>query len=200
MAISELKERAKAQLGGNLFHNNWLLAVVSVLAVGAVMLAAGGISSGAATLILTGPLSYAICFMFLKQSRDSEQMLLNDLLCGFKDDFGQTLLIGLMTTIFTALWSLLFVIPGIVKGYSYSMAYYLKADHPEWNWKSCINESRAMMNGHKMDLFLLDLSFIGWYIVGALCLGIGTLWVEAYHSATRAQFYGALASDKVYAD
>lgn len=200
MAISELKERAKAQLGGNLFHNNWLLAVVSVLALGAVMLAAGGISSGAATLILTGPLSYAICFMFLKQSRDSEQMLLNDLLCGFKDDFGQTLLIGLMTTIFTALWSLLFLIPGIVKGYSYSMAYYLKADHPEWNWKRCIDESRTLMNGHKMDLFLLDLSFIGWYIVGAICIGIGTLWVEAYHSATRAQFYGALAADKVYAD
>lgn len=200
MAISELKERAKAQLGGNLFHNNWLLAVVSVLAVGAVMLAAAGISEGAATLILTGPFTYAICFMFLKQSRDNEQMVFSDLLCGFKDDLGQTLLIGLMTTIFTALWSLLFIIPGIVKAYSYSMAYYLKADHPEWNWKSCINESRAMMNGHKMDLFLLDLSFIGWYIVGALCLGIGTLWVESYHSATRAQFYNGLAAGKLYED
>lgn len=52
-----------------------------------------------------------------------------------------------------------------------------------------------MMNGHRMELFLLDLSFIGWYIVGALCLGLGTLWVIPYHQAARTQFYVALCSE-----
>ena len=113
---------------------------------------------------------------------------------GFSSDFGQNLLIGLMTAIFTALWSLLLIVPGIVKAYSYSMVYYIKADHPEYDWRQCIAESQAMMNGHKMDLFILDLSFIGWMIVGSLCLGVGTLWVSAYMEAARAHFYESIQS------
>ncbi len=72
------------------------------------------------------------------------------------------------------------------------MSFYIKADHPEYDWRQCINESKAMMYGHKWELFVLDLSFIGWMIVGALCLGIGTLWATAYQSAARAQFYESL--------
>ena len=200
MSNSELKERARMQLGGGIFTNNWLLAVVAILADGAILAAVGGVSQGIATLLLAGPLTYGVCYLFLKQSRDGDQMMLNDLLAGFRDDLGQTLLIGLMTAIFTALWSLLLVVPGIVKSYSYSMAYYLKIDHPEWDWKRCINESKMLMDGHKMDLFVLDLSFIGWFIVGALCVGVGTLWVEAYHSAARAQFYEAISVGRSYAE
>ena len=58
----------------------------------------------------------------------------------------------------------------------------------------CITESRRIMSGNKMRLFLLDLSFIGWYIVGALCFGIGTLWVNAYHQMARANFYEDLCA------
>ncbi|MEE1279133.1 MAG: DUF975 family protein, partial [Acutalibacteraceae bacterium] len=56
----------------------------------------------------------------------------------------------------------------------------------------CIKASMALMEGHKMDLFILDLSFIGWYIVGSLCFGIGNLWVAPYHQATHAQFYESI--------
>jgi hypothetical protein len=69
-------------------------------------------------------------------------------------------------------------------------------DKPHYTWKQALDESKSLTDGYKMDLFLLDLSFIGWYIVGALCLGIGTLWVEAYHMAAKANFYNAISGYK----
>ena len=88
------------------------------------------------------------------------------------------------------------MIPGIIKAYSYSMAFFIKADHPEYDWRTCLDESKRLTSGHKMDLFVLDLSFIGWGIIGALCLGIGSLWVMSYRYATLAQCYKVLQADK----
>ena len=150
---------------------------------------AGSIVPTLGAILVSGPLGYALSFVFLKQACDNQDMNFKDLLKGFTDCFSDSFLIGLMTTIFTALWSLLFVIPGIVKGLSYSMAYYVKCDHPEYNWRQCINESMRIMNGHKMELFIQGLSFIGWYIVGSLVLGVGTLWVAPYHYAATTHYY-----------
>ena len=118
-----------------------------------------------------------------------EDMVFADLFKGFYDDAGGNIVLALLTSLFTALWSMLFVIPGIVKAYAYSQVFYIKADHPDYDWKACINESKRMMQGHKGELFALDLSFSGWYIVGALCLGIGELWVAPYVEAAKAHFY-----------
>jgi uncharacterized membrane protein len=105
---------------------------------------------------------------------------------------GDLALLGFLKNLFIILWSLLFVIPGIVKTYSYAMAYYIKYDHPEYNWKMCIDESRRMMDGHKWRLFCLHFSFIGWELLGALAFGIGTLWVTPYKQAAEANFYDDL--------
>ena len=164
MTRQEIKARAKDQLGNNLFCNAWLFAVLACFIFGVICSAAGSIIVGIGAVIVTGPLSFGLNYLFLKQARDHQPMDLGDMFKGFSSDFGQNLLIGLMTAIFTALWSLLLIVPGIVKAYSYSMVYYIKADHPEYDWRQCIAESQAMMNGHKMDLFILDLSFIGWMI------------------------------------
>ena len=192
MTRQEIKARAKDQLGNNLFCNAWLFAVLACFIFSVICSAAGSIIVGIGAVIVTGPLSFGLNYLFLKQARDNQPMELGDLFKGFSEDFGQNLLIGLMTAIFTALWSLLLIVPGIVKAYSYAMVYYIKADHPEYNWRQCIAESQAMMNGHKMDLFIMDLSFIGWMIVGSLCLGVGTLWVSAYMEAARAHFYESI--------
>lgn len=192
MTRQEIKARAKDQLGNNLFCNAWLFAVLACFIFSVICGAAGSIIVGIGAVIVTGPLSFGLNYLFLKQARDNQPMDLGDMFKGFSSDFGQNLLIGLMTAIFTALWSLLLIVPGIVKAYSYSMVYYIKADHPEYNWRQCIAESQAMMNGHKMDLFIMDLSFIGWMIVGSLCLGVGTLWVSAYMEAARAHFYESI--------
>ena len=194
MTRQEIKARAKDQLGNNLFCNAWLFAVLACFIFSVICSVAGSIIVGIGAVIVTGPLSFGLNYLFLKQARDHQPMDLGDMFKGFSSDFGQNLLIGLMTAIFTALWSLLLIVPGIVKVYSYSMVYYIKADHPEYDWRQCIAESQAMMNGHKMDLFIMDLSFIGWMIVGSLCLGVGTLWVSAYMEAAHAHFYESIQS------
>lgn len=191
MTRAELKFRAKAQLGNGIFRDNWLYAVITILIQGILAYAINcipGIGTVAA-IIITGPITYGLCKLFLKQARDNEKMNIGGIFDGFKDDFGETFLIGFLQSIFIFLWSLLFVIPGIVKSYAYSMSYFIKADHPEYNWRDCINESKKITQGHKMELFVLDLSFIGWLIVGSICCGVGTLWVSAYRQATIAQFY-----------
>lgn len=189
MTRAEMKARARAQLGGGIFKNAWMLALAACLLIALIQTAAGSVLPGIGMILVLGPLEYSKRYMFLKQARDGQPMQLGDMFRGFQDDFGGTLLIGFLTGLFTALWSLLFVFPGIVKYYAYSMAYYVKADHPDYNWKACVDESRRLMNGHKWEKFVLDLSFIGWTIVGSLCLGVGTLWVTPYVYATEAQFY-----------
>jgi len=194
MTRSEIKARARAQLGGNIFGANWLKAMLVCLIVGAIVGAASSIIPGVGSLVLTGPLSFGAAYLFLKQARDRQEMDLGKLFIGFSEHFAQSFLLGLMTYLFVFLWSLLFIIPGIVKSYAYSMAFYIKTDHQEYDWRQCIDESRAMMNGHKAELFVLDLSFIGWMIVGSLCFGVGSLWVLAYMEAAHAQFYESLCS------
>jgi uncharacterized membrane protein len=87
------------------------------------------------------------------------------------------------------LWYLLFIIPGIVKSYSYSMVPYILADNPRIGASNAIRLSNNMTYGHKFDMFVLDLSFIGWYLLGTLAFGIGVLFVMPYANATQAELY-----------
>ena len=189
MDRAELKARARAQLGGGIFQNLWMMGLAVCLLIGLLESAATTILPAIGALIVIGPLEYGQAYIFLKQARDRQPVQLGDMFRGFQDDFGGTVLIGFLSQLFVALWSLLFLIPGIVKSYAYSMAYYVKLDHPDYGWKACIDESRRLMNGHKWEKFVLDLSFLGWILVGVLCLGVGTLWVTPYMAATEAQFY-----------
>ena len=189
MDRAELKARARAQLGGGIFQNLWMMGLAVCLLIGLLESAATTILPAIGALIVIGPLEYGQAYIFLKQARDRQPVQLGDMFRGFQDDFGGTFLIGFLSQLFVALWSLLFLIPGIVKSYAYSMAYYVKLDHPDYGWKACIDESRRLMDGHKWEKFVLDLSFLGWSLVGALCLGVGTLWVTPYMAATEEHFY-----------
>ena len=215
----ELKNRAKVQLGSGIFSSRWMTALLVCLVYSAIVglcslpgsidsfiqnvknISSGELAnlnitisytSGIGTVLLLligGPLNYGKDRMFLKQARDNEDLLFTDLFKGFTEDPGGNILISIFASLFTFLWGLLFVIPGIVKAYAYSMAYYVKADHPEYDWRMCISESKRLMKGNKGKLFVLDLSFIGWYFVGMLCLGVGIFWVVPYEEATKAHFY-----------
>jgi len=183
------KANARAALGGALLASNWLVAVLVMLLVSAAFAAAGSLLPGIGALLITGPLLYGQSLIFLKLSRGSNAISLEDLIAGFRHEFTDTVLLGLLTMLFTALWSLLLVIPGILKYYSWTLVYYVKIDHPEYDWRRCMAESAALMRGHRFEKFLLDVSFIGWGILGALCFGVGTLWVTAYTWAAEAEFY-----------
>lgn len=191
MTSSQLRAKAREQMGNSIFAEKWLYVLLAFVIGGAVL----GISSFV-SFLLVGAVSVGLAAFTLRLVRDpAGPARFEDLLYGFVGGrFARSFLIGLLTTLFTALWSLLFVIPGIIKTYSYSMSYYISLDHPEMEATQCITESRRIMSGNKMRLFLLDLSFIGWYIVGALCFGIGTLWVNAYHQMARANFYEDLCA------
>lgn len=95
----------------------------------------------------------------------------------------------LLTKVFIFLWSLLLIIPGIIKSYAYRMVPYILADNPNIGVQKAITLSNEMTMGHKFDMFVLDLSFIGWYLLGALALGIGVLFVMPYENATNAELY-----------
>ncbi|HJB25486.1 MAG TPA: DUF975 family protein [Firmicutes bacterium] len=91
--------------------------------------------------------------------------------------------------LFVWLWSLLFVIPGIVKSYQYRMVPYLLAENPDMDWRRALEVSRAMTMGYKWDLFILDLSFFGWLFLGMMLCGVGVLFVQPYIQATDAEVY-----------
>ncbi len=95
----------------------------------------------------------------------------------------------LLMYIFIMLWSLLFVIPGIIKTFSYAMTPYILEENPELSANQAIDRSRAMMKGHKFDLFYLWLSFIGWGILCMFTFGIGFIWLMPYIQTANASFY-----------
>lgn len=97
--------------------------------------------------------------------------------------------------ILTVLWSLLFIIPGIIKSFSYAMTPFIIEEYPELTATEAIHRSRMMMHGHKFDLFWLLLSFIGWGILNIFTLGIGTLWLVPYMETSMAAFYGEVKND-----
>lgn len=192
MTRKELRAKAREQLENNIFSGQWLNGLLVCLIVSLLVGTAN--SMVGLGILIAGPLTVGMKIAFLKRARGGE-ISIDDTFSAFKSDFVGTMLLGLLTEIFVLLWSLLFIIPGIIKALAYSMAYYIKADHPEYTWKQCLDESQTMMKGHKMDLFLLNLSFIGWILLGGLACGIGIFWVNPYMEAAQANFYLSIKGD-----
>ena len=184
---SELKNRAMDAL-----NRNWGMAAIITLVF--LILTSG--PNGAAqtgyyffsiiTLLLL-PVNYGYEIIFLNRIR-GQQMDFSTLFDGFKDYgriFGTTFMVG----IYTLLWALLLIVPGIIKSYSYSMTNFILKDYPELSYNRAIEKSMDMMEGRKMKLFLMDLSFIGWAILCLLTLGIGFLFLVPYVQSSHAAFY-----------
>lgn len=105
------------------------------------------------------------------------------------DNYGSYLVTGVLVNAFTVLWSLLFVVPGIIKAIAYSQAKYVIHDNPRLKGKEAIEISKRMTNGFKGDLFSMYLSFIGWYILVGLTCGILSIYVTPYVETTAAMYY-----------
>jgi len=97
--------------------------------------------------------------------------------------------------LYNLLWTLLFIIPGIIKSYEYKFVPYILSEEPNLSSNEVITRSREMTDGHKMDMFVLDLSFLGWYILGGLLFGIGVFFVNPYVEATYARLYNVLSGN-----
>ncbi len=113
--------------------------------------------------------------------------------------YSNVVIVMLARTVKTFLWSLLFVVPGIIKSYEYLMIPYILADNPQIDRRRAFELSRGMMDGHKMEAFVLGLSFIGWIIVGGLLAGVpNIIYTNPYMMATFSEYYAALKAEALY--
>ncbi len=105
---------------------------------------------------------------------------------------GKIILLSIVQYIFIFLWSLLFIIPGFIAGYRYRFALYNLCENPEMGVMEALNMSKAQTRGHKWELFVLDLSWIGWNILCTLTLGILSIWIAPYIQQTDIGYFQAI--------
>lgn len=186
---SELRAEARMALA-----DKWVMAAVATLVMCAVSGAASYILV-VGTILVSLPVTYGYAIVMLNVFRGDE-VNIGGLFDGFSD-FGRIVGTKLLQAIYTFLWMLLLVIPGIVKSYSYAMTDYILKDYPELSNNAAIEKSMAMMDGRKMKLFLLDLSFIGWAILCMFTFGIGIFFLQPYVQSAHAAFYEDLKAQMV---
>ena len=124
---------------------------------------------------------------FIKNHDENPE--LGEIFKGFKGNYLNVVKIMFLMNLKILLWLFLFIVPGFIKAYEYSMIPYLLAENPNLSASQAFSLSKQMTTGQKMDLFVLDLSFLGWIILGLICCGIGILFVLPYPEATNAEVY-----------
>lgn len=188
------REAAWSQLTGK-----WQPAVIFSLVYVAIVLVINYVGTkndyiSFLSMLLLFPLQYGAAVAFLSFKRTGVDVKIGDMFVGF-NDYGRVFVTILLQTLYIVLWSLLLVVPGIIKAISYSQTIYILKDNPELKFNGAIERSMAMMEGHKMEAFLLGISFIGWLLLGVLTLGIGMLWVTPYMNTAYAHFYDYVKED-----
>lgn len=195
----EIKEKAKAAV-----KRNYIPCVCSALItiVFSVLLTYFGnvgdqTQKQSATLLmyyvvqfcLLSPLLVGVHKFFLQNAKDKG--MYKDMLFSFRmENYGKVFITMFFKDLYCCLWMLLFIIPGIIKMYEYRMIPFILSEHPELSRKEVFRMSKEMMKGKKWDAFVLDLSFVGWMILGICTLGIlNVFWVNPYIYATNAEFY-----------
>ena len=139
-------------------------------------------------IFVTNPLSVG-CYTFFLRNTEDHQTDLDVITSGFSN-FINVFLTLLLRDIFIFLWSLLFIIPGLIKMYSYRMVPYILAENPTLSPTECITRSKEMMSGNKWNAFVFDLSFIGWLLLSALTCGLlNIFWTKPYKESANAALY-----------
>ncbi|MFD0960720.1 DUF975 family protein [Paenibacillus chungangensis] len=160
----------------------FLIGIMIVIMLGAIVI------SLAFRIFLGFPLEIG-AMLYFKRSAEQE-VNLNHLGFAFgKGRYWDTLKAMLWRALLTILWTLLFIIPGIVKSYAYSQVPFILADNPNIGYRRAVDLSNSMTRGHKFRIFVLDLSFLGWILLGLLALFVGVLFVWPYINATKAELY-----------
>jgi uncharacterized membrane protein len=178
----QIKERAKEimnQQMGNL--------IMAFIIYGLVSSGISTLTFGMAWIFIYGPLSLGAANILLKADK-GESFAFEEVLSGFRD-FGKALLAGVLTSLYIFLWSLLLFIPGIVAALSYSMTFFIMSENPQLSAEQAIEASKRMMVGHKTELFSLIISFIGWWILCIISMGIAAIYVAPYFHCSLTVFY-----------
>lgn len=169
------------------FAQTWILYLV----LGILLLFV--LSGLALSIFLLNPLESGCQRFFIVNHVETGRTKLGEIFHGFSSQYLNVVKTMFLRDLYLFLWTLLFVIPGIVKSYSYRLVPYILAEEPGMNSKEAFRLSRAMMDGNKWHAFLLDLSFIGWNILNVFTLGIlGIFYVSPYRATANAEMYIAL--------
>lgn len=202
-SISEVKEDAKrilrqSYVDGNgkshLFYwYNFLFSAIMIVATAILSSVLTALIPGGAPIAITiffvNPLMVAFCLYTLWQ-RNGIIRIKDALLSPTENENYLCLVAGMgMMTLFIFLWSLLLIIPGIIKTYAYRMVPFLLAENPQLGWKRALDLSQQMTAGEKGSLFFLDLSFIGWMLLCAITGGIGIFFLTPYYQTTQGEVY-----------
>ena len=154
-------------------------------------IAAGSTIIGAIlSIFVSSAITVGVCNYFIKNTYSKPTFA--DAFSGFKVKYGRNIGTLLLVAIKSVLWTCLFIIPGIIKMFEYSMIPYILADNPEITGKEAFKLSKQMMKGNKWRLFKLEFSFIGWLLLCVLTLGVGTFFLLPYTEAATAEFYAEL--------
>lgn len=177
---SDYRAEARTALTGT-----WPEAIGAILIMSLLVSIANSFGVG---FVVSGPLSVGVSYMFLHRVREGGNINLADLFRFFDSRFGTSLLAMLLVDLIVVLFAFLLVVPGIIMLYSYRLVPYLVAEREELTVTDCLRESRRLMKGNKWRAFCLDLSFIGWLLLGSLACGVGIILVMPYMQAAQAAF------------
>jgi uncharacterized membrane protein len=188
--FNELKSSAKTQISGKI----GILFAMFLIMFG-IFIASNFVPvlGTIANYLVGAAFTLGGAWVFLKIAK-GETVSVGNIFYGF-EDLWTAIKAQFFMGLFICLWSLLLIIPGIIKACSYSMTYFILAENKGMSVLEAITLSRKMMDGHKMDLFLLFLSFIGWFLLVVITFGIAGIWVYPYLYATFTNFYLSVKED-----
>ncbi|NOU87971.1 DUF975 family protein [Paenibacillus sp. LMG 31460] len=170
------------------------LAIILIFVFLAVVI---GLVALAFNIFIVAPLTVSVQQYFKQAAQDDVNM--NYLVYSFTKGNYLAIVKGMFWSgLLNFLWFLLLFIPGIVKSYAYSMTPYILADNPGIGMKRAVDLSNQMTRGQKWKMFVLDLSFIGWFILGTIAIGIGVLFVLPYYYSTKAELYLVLRGQALH--
>lgn len=197
---SELRLSARNALRGN-WAKSVIATVVYLTAIGIISALTGTNNTNPVTILSLSGVSLLVSILVLyplelgfKNSfkalyQNGDQNILSNIFSIPREHYSHYVWGMFLMQIKIMLWTLLFIIPGIIKSFSYAMTPYILVEHPEMPVSEAIQTSKRMMNGHKFDLFYLYLTFIGWFLLSIITCGIGFFWLTPYMATAKAAFY-----------
>ena len=194
MERKELKEWAKKKIKGHTLELFVVVLVVSFLtnlSVGYKVVQTGEsfkVESGISLGIFFAFVNVGLVAYMTKFIKDQEYKFTD--IFSYVNDYVRIFLTTLLETVFVFLWALLLIVPGIIKLFGYALVPFLLADekYNDLGYKALLQKSEEMMDGHKLDYFILGLSFIGWHLLAIPTLGLIEIWVMPYNSVTTHKF------------
>ena len=190
---SAIRQEARAAMA-----NNWGAGVVVTIVYSLITSVVSALGYGILAIFVTFPLALGLVMTYLGLVRDGKALEVSSIFSGFKSPlYWKSVGVYLLSTIYTVLWTLLLIVPGIIKGLAYGLAPYIMLDDPELTAEQAICKSMKMMDGHKMQLFVMILGMIVLSMLSGILLFIPLLWLVPYYQTIFAKFYEEVKAEQI---